>query len=185
MGAMAATARRRRFNVDEYRRMAEAGILREELTELVDGEILRMSPIGSRHGARVARLNHRFVQAVGNRAVVWVQGPLRLGRFTEVQPDLVLLTPRADFYASRVPGPGDVLLVVEVAETSERYDRAVKLPLYARAGVPEAWLVRGRTLEIRRKPSAKGYRDVLSLREGDVSPLVFPEACLPLAFLLA
>lgn len=185
MGAMAATARRRRFDVHEYRRMAEAGILGEELTELVDGEVFRMSPIGGRHGGLVARLTHRFVQAVGDRAVVWVQGPLRLGRFTELQPDVALLKPRADFYASRVPGPADVLLVVEVAETSEPYDRGVKLPLYAKGGVPEAWLLRRRTLEIHRRPSTKGYRDVRALSEGEASPAAFPEASLSLEFLLA
>src|SRR5438552_12280642 len=134
--------RRRRFTVEEYHRMAEAGILSEDdRVELIEGEIVQMSPIGPRHSACVDRLNALFTSRLRRRAIVRVQNPIVLSRWTEPQPDLTLLRPRADFYAERHPGPADVLLAVEVAETSGVYDRGTKLALYARARIPEVWLV--------------------------------------------
>jgi Uma2 family endonuclease len=133
---------RRLFTVAEYHKMAEAGILSEDdRVELLEGEIVAMSPIGSRHAGLVNRLNRLFSQRAGDQVVVSVQNPVRLGGYSEPQPDLALLRPRADFYTSSHPGPEDVLLAVEVAETSAAVDREVKVPLYARFGVPEVWLV--------------------------------------------
>jgi hypothetical protein len=138
---MAGAALRRRFTVDDYYRMAEAGILSErDRVELIDGEVVAMSPIGARHAACVSRANQALVLAAGGSAIVQPQGPVRLNRFNEPQPDLMLLLPRADFYASAHPGPHDVLLVVEIADSSLRYDRDVKARLYAEWGVPEYWL---------------------------------------------
>lgn len=133
---------RRRFTVEDFYRMLEAGILTEDdRVELIDGEIVEMSPIGSRHAASVNRLMRYFIRHLGDAVVVTAQNPLRLNREAEPVPDVLVLKPRADFYAESHPGPDDVLLVVEVSDTTLAYDRRVKLPLYARAGVPEVWIV--------------------------------------------
>ena len=122
--------------------MGQAGILGEDdRLELLEGEIVEMAPIGSRHQSVVDRLTRLFSNRVGDAAVVRVQGPVRLGDDSEPQPDLLLLRRRADFYATAHPGPEDVLLLVEVPDTSTEYDREVKLPLYARHGIAEVWLV--------------------------------------------
>jgi len=165
---MALTVVRRRFTVDEYHRMAEAGILGEDdRVELIEGEIVTMSPIGSRHASCVAKLTALFSR-VQEQWIVWVQNPIRLGKHSEPQPDVALLKPREDFYATAHPGPEDILLVVEIAETSTDYDRTVKVPLYARFGIPEVWLVdlAGEHIEVYRKPSPQGYREVQHLRRG-------------------
>jgi len=122
--------------------MARAGVLTEdERVELVRGEIVPMSPIGSRHAACVSRLDMRLQQWARERFVVFVQNPIRLDDDSEPQPDLAVLKPRGDFYADAHPMPGDVLLVIEVADASVGYDREEKAPLYAGAGIPEMWLV--------------------------------------------
>jgi hypothetical protein len=178
-GGMAVLLLRRRFTVDEYHRMAEAGILAEDdRVELIEGEIVEMSPIGSRHAACVKRMTSLFYRQVGQKAIVSVQDSIRLTGHSEPQPDLALLKPRPDFYAKAHPGPEDVLLVVEVAETSPDYDRTVKVPLYARSGVPEVWLVdlAGEGVEVYRQPSPQGYREVRQARRGQrLTPEAFPD----------
>ncbi|MCC6714389.1 MAG: Uma2 family endonuclease [Gammaproteobacteria bacterium] len=135
-------ARRHRINVPDYHRMAEAGILREnDRVELIEGEIIDMTPTGIRHAGTVARLEHLLNHAIDERAIVWAQNPIVLGEQSEPEPDIALVRSRQDFYTSSHPTAADVLLVIEVADTSLRYDREVKMPLYARHGVPEAWLV--------------------------------------------
>lgn len=180
---MSAPFTTRRFTVDEYHRMVEAGVLHEDdRVELLDGQIVVMTPIGSRHAATVDRLTHLFSQRVGNRAIVRVQNPIVLGQYWEPQPDLCLLRPRDDFYASAHPRDADVLLVVEVADTSASDDRERKLPEYARAGVAEAWLVdlERDAVEVHREPGPEGYREVNVLRVGDtLVPLLFPAASIP------
>lgn len=165
---------KRRFTVAEYYKMAEAGIFSEDdRVELLDGEIVEMAPIVSSHAAVVDRLTRLFGRLVGEAAVVRVQNPIRLSRYSEPQPDLALLKPRSDFYAQAHPGPEDVLLVVEVAETSVGIDRKVKMPLYAKAGIPEVWLVdlEGERVEVYRKPSSRRYGEVQKLRRGrSISP---------------
>jgi Uma2 family endonuclease len=134
---------RRRFTVDDYHRMGEVGILSPtDRVELIDGEIVSMTPTGPRHGASVDRTNRVLVTAVGTSAIVRVQGSVRLDLFHEPEPDIVLLRPRADFYASAHPGPADILLVIEFAESSIDYDRDIKKRVYAKAGVVEI-LARG------------------------------------------
>lgn len=160
---MTAPVLKRRFTVDDFQQMGRTGILTEDdRVELIEGEVVQMSPIGSRHAACVGRLTRLFGRAVGDRAIVWVQNPVDLGKSSEVHPDLALLRPRPDFYAPRHPTSTDVLLLVEVAATSEDYDRDVKLPLYARAGIPEVWLVdlQKDRVEIHRKPMGQSYGDV-------------------------
>jgi len=185
---MAVQLLKRLFTVEEYHRMAEAGILGEDdRVELLDGEIVAMSPIGSRHAGLVNRLTRLFSQRAGDQVIVSVQNPIRLGEHSEPQPDLALLRPRADFYAEAHPGSEDVLLVVEVAETSAAYDREVKVPLYARYGIPEVWVVdpAGDSVEVYRHPSPQGYQDVQTLRRGEsVAPLLLPEICLAVDVIL-
>ena len=177
---MAIQLSKRLFTVAEYHRMGEAGIFSEDdRVELIEGEIVEMTPIGSRHQASVDRLSELFFGQLAGQAVLRVQGPIRLGERSEPQPDLTVLRRRADFYAAAHPAPQDVLLVVEVAETSAMYDREVKVPLYARAGIPEVWLVdlAGARVEVYRHPSPQGYREIRTARRGDrvaseaVSPL--------------
>lgn len=148
------------YTVAEYHRMGESGIfLPDARVELIDGEIIDMTPIGSRHAGIVKRLIRVFSRAVGDGAIVAAQDPISLGDFSEPQPDLALLRFREDFYARSHPRPEEILLVVEVSDATLQYDREVKLPLYARAGIPEAWLVDvdAGALEIHRRPSGGRY----------------------------
>ena len=157
------------FNVSDYYRMAAAGVFSEDdRVELIEGEILEMSPTGSRHAARVDRLNAALSRLVGGAAIVRVQSPLHLNDFSEPLPDISLLKPRDDFYEHSHPTPEDVLLVIEVADTSAAYDRTVKVPLYARAGVPEVWLVDlvKNEAEVYSRPEGGVYRDVRRVARG-------------------
>lgn len=131
-----------KFTVEQYDRMIEAGVFPPGYrAELIDGEIVEMSPIGPRHAACVGRLTQRLSLLLQREAIVWVRNPIRLDDRSEPEPDICVLKPRADFYGQSLPTPADVLLVVEVSETTLDYDRRRKLPLYARALVPEVWIV--------------------------------------------
>jgi Uma2 family endonuclease len=133
---------RHRITVRDYHRMAEIGVLAADArVELIDGEIIDMAPIGRDHQSIVDRLNRLFVRAVGDDAIVRVQGSIRLSEWSEPEPDVVLLAPRPDFYRGAFASGEDALLVVEVSDTTLRYDRDVKAPLYARHGVPEVWVI--------------------------------------------
>jgi len=133
---------RHRISVDAFHRMGEVGILgAADRVELIDGEIIDMSPIGALRAAIVARLASYFSQRLGGAAVVWCQNPVRLDDISEPEPDIAILRPKADFYMTAHPGPTDVLLVIEVADTSLAYDLGTKVPLYARHGIPEAWVI--------------------------------------------
>ena len=183
------TPTRRRFDVDAYYRMAETGILSpKDRLELIDGEIIEMAPIGSAHGGKVNRLTSLVARlAADGRVIASVQSPLRLDPYNEPQPDLMLLRPRADFYESSHPTAADVLLLVEVADSSLAYDRGPKLALYARHGVPEVWIVDlvGRALEVCREPGADGYAQRRRVSEGQTTPLLVPGLAIDVAALLA
>ena len=159
---------RRRFAVDEYYLMAKAGILHEDdRVELIEGEIVDMAAIGSRHAAAVKRVvDLLLAREVRQYALLSVQDPVRLSEHSEPQPDIVLLRRRSDYYVTAHPGPDDILLIIEVADTSADYDREIKAPLYARAGITEFWLVdlEGGYVELYRSPSAEGYRQVRTVR---------------------
>lgn len=134
--------RRHRFNRADYHRMGEVGILGEDdRVELIDGEIIEMTPIGSQHGGRVKRLVYLLTRAVAQHAIVAAQDPVILDDRSEPEPDLALLRPRADFYTESHPRPADVLLLIEVADTSLQKDRQIKVPLYARHRIPETWII--------------------------------------------
>ncbi|HMA37980.1 MAG TPA: Uma2 family endonuclease [Chloroflexia bacterium] len=133
---------RRLFTVAEYYRMAEVGILRDnDRTELIRGEITKMTPIGIRHAACVDELTAQLTGQLQQPARVRIQGPLHLSDYSEPQPDVLVLRPRADRYTTAHPTPADVLLLIEVSDTTYDFDRSVKLPLYAQAGIPEVWLI--------------------------------------------
>lgn len=156
---------RHRITVDEYYRMAELGLLAGDArVELIEGEIIDMAPIGSRHGAAVGRLDRLLQRAVGDRAIVFVQNPIRLSRSSEPQPDLAVVRPREDFYEARHPTGPDTLLIVEVSEATLRYDRQIKVPLYARHGIPDVWIVDLTSNQIHffRAPAGDEYADVSS-----------------------
>jgi len=177
--AATATLPHRCFTADEYHRMGEAGILRDDdRVELIDGQIVEMAAIGDRHVSRVIELNAIFASRVGQRAWVSVQNPLRLSKQSEPQPDLVLMRRASDKGVTGAPHPEDVLLLIEVADTTLPYDRDTKLPLYAAAGIPEVWILdlAGDRLRVYREPDGLDYRraDIL-LRDATVSPLAFPD----------
>jgi Uma2 family endonuclease len=139
---MATTTQHWRFSVADFHKMAAAGILGEEdRAELIDGEVRPMTPIGPLHSGLEIRLTTLLTDRLGKAALVSVQNPVRLSDYSEPQPDIVVLRPRSDFYQSSHPTPADVLLLIEVCDTSVDYDQVEKLPRYAAAGVPEVWIV--------------------------------------------
>jgi Uma2 family endonuclease len=185
---MSAEIIKKRFTVDEYYRMVEVGILQpKERVELIDGEIVEMSPISHRHGVRVIRLTTLFVKAFDERGIVSVQGSIRLKDWTEPQPDFVVFKPRPDFYAGKKTAPQDVLFLMEVSDASLRYDRNVKVPLYAAAGIPEVWVedAKNDILYVYRDPRDGSYSVMIEAKRGDfISPLAFPDIQFPIDHLL-
>jgi Uma2 family endonuclease len=180
---------RKRFNVDEYYRMAETGIIGpEERVELIDGEVLEMTPIGHRHAISVDLATETFVLSFAGRAIVRIQNPLRLGKYTEPVPDVVLLKHRADRYRGRTVMAEDAILVMEVSDTTLRYDRDIKRPMYAAAGIPEMWIVNLETDElfVYRDPVNGVYTTSLVVsRSGSISVSAFPETNFKIDDLLA
>jgi Uma2 family endonuclease len=161
--------RRHRITLAEYHRMGEADVFGPDpRLELIEGEIVDMAPIGSRHAGIVNFLNDRLQRAAGGRAIAAIQNPLVLGEGTEVQPDVALLRPRIDFYRFRHPQAADAFLVIEVADQTLRYDRDVKVALYAAAGVPEVWLVDLNT------PALTVFRGLSGGRYDDVATIIDP-----------
>ena len=169
--------------------MGEAGILPEDnRLELIAGDIILREPIGAYHAGTVDRLIRLWTSRLGDRAIVRVQNPVQFPQEdSELQPDVVLLRPREDFYTTAHPQAADVLLLIEVADTTLRLDRRVKIPLYARVGIREVWLVDLTTarLEVYREPQGDRYGNVRVLMRGErVSPEAFPDLSLDLAELV-
>jgi Uma2 family endonuclease len=161
----------RRFTVEEYYAMVYAGILHpDERVELIEGGVVPMPPIGSRHNGVVAWLTRTLTRAVADDAIVLVQGAVRVNPYSEPQPDLAILRARPDYYRGSLPGPGDVLFLIEVAETSILHDRNEKIPLYALAGIPEVWLVNleAAVIEVFRAPEGTSYREQTVHPHGEV-----------------
>jgi Uma2 family endonuclease len=173
----------RLFTVKDYYRMAEAGIFHEDdRVELIEGEIVEMTPIGSWHASVVDVLNNLLVRKLSPASgIVRVQSPIHLHDLSEPQPDVSVLKPRPDRYRAAHPGPEDLLLIIEVADSSVDYDRVVKLPLYARSGIPEVWIVyrEAEAIEIHRQASGEGFREVRrALRGETISPAALPDVWL-------
>ncbi len=159
-----------RLNISQYHQMNEVGILSEnDKVELINGEIIEMSPIGRRHAACVDRINRLFSNILGIKVIVRVQNPIILNNLSEPEPDIALLQPRADFYESGHPQPKDIFLLIEVADSSLEYDRDVKIPLYASSGITEVWLVDiyEQVIIVYRYPSENGYSDIQKLSRGE------------------
>ena len=178
--ALAFLPQRHRLTVDQYYRMAEAGILKEDdRVELIEGEIIDMPPIGIDHAYFVNRLTSLFIQSVGLQANVSSQNPIRLNSRSEPQPDIALLRYRDDFYRHAHPRPEDIILLVEVSDTTLRYDTEVKLPLYARHEIPEVWIVdlEHQRLEVFRRPEGGVYVEMFSPnRDETIAPIGLVEA---------
>ena len=167
---MAVQVERRLFTADEYHRLIETGFFGpDERLELIDGEIVTMSPLGTRHPSCVVRLTDLFTQRLGMRALISVQNPVVLGERQEFQPDVAILRRREDYYATRRPGAADALLVVEVGDTTFALDRSLKVPRYAAAGVPEVWLLdlQRDVLLVFDTPESGGYAGSRVVRRGE------------------
>jgi Uma2 family endonuclease len=165
---------RHRLTVDQYHQMARAGVLAADArVELIDGEIIDMAPIGTGHWSVVSRLTDIFASALHGKAIVSVQSSLRLGDFSEPEPDLAVFKYRADFYAERHPTAADTLLVIEVADTTAPYDRNVKVPLYAKHGVPEVWIIDLEASIVRfyRRPEGERYLDTTTTATPGPTPI--------------
>jgi Uma2 family endonuclease len=176
---------RHRLTVGEYYRMGEAGILPPDArVELIEGEIIDMPPIGSPQAGTVTYLGNKIKATVGDRVIISIQNPVFLDLHSEPQPDITLLRPRPDFYRSAHPTPADVLLIIEVADTSLAYDTQIKLPLYALHGIPEVWLadLPNRRFIVHRTPTQMGFQDVQTLTDfSAVTPLLLPEVSIDLS----
>jgi Uma2 family endonuclease len=185
---MATEISRRLFTVHDYHRMVDAGILSEDdRVELIHGEILAMSPIGPPHNAAILRATQSLVRIVGDRAIVGVQGSVRLDEYDEPQPDLYLLRPKNDFYASGHAGPADIFLIIEVADSSLEYDQDVKMHLYAETGVPEYWIadIQNECVIAYSDIEGNSYRHVRRFQRGDtLAPKLLPECRIPVDVLL-
>ena len=171
---------KRLFTRDEYYAMAEAGILKpEDRVELIEGEIYRMTPIGNRHAGCVTRLVDGFASLIAaKRAMLSPQNPVFLSDVSEPQPDITLLRRHEGLYSTDHPTPEDVLLLVEVADSSIGFDRHTKIPLYALCGISEVWLIdiNKEIVEVHRDPARNGYRSVQRFRCGDrIAPQAFPD----------
>ena len=172
------TPTRYKLSVEDYHKLGKAGVLTEDArVELIEGELIEMAPIGSRHTGTVSRLHDLLYEQIRGLALVWQQNPVTLPPGSEPQPDLMLLKHRADHYVDALPIATDVLLIIEVSDTSLEYDRGEKLRIYASHGIVEYWIVdlSARRFEVYRHPSATGYASKLELGTADtVSPLALP-----------
>ena len=174
---------RHKLDVDDYHRMAQAGILTEDdRVELIHGELIVMSPMGDDHASIVSRLNRVFVRGFGDHAIVSPQNPVHVDRHNEPQPDFTILRPRADFYRSGGATPADVLILIEVSDSSLRFDRKYKQELYSLARIAEYWIVdlRSHAIEVYRTPSGPKYAEQRIYRPGEtIVPSLAPDFAFP------
>ncbi|MEE9398329.1 MAG: Uma2 family endonuclease [Methylococcales bacterium] len=172
------------ISIMDYQKMAETGILSSDVrVELIEGEIIDMAPIGSTHASYVNRLNREIVRAVNNTALVSVQNPIILGHLSEPEPDFALLKPKANDYVDSLPNAADILLLIEIADTTIKYDRQIKAPLYARFSIPEYWLIstQERNISVFQKPIEGEYTTVKTQPlPTNISPLLLPDIKLEL-----
>lgn len=171
------------FSREDYHKMVVSGVLSEDdRVELIHGEIVEKMPIGPSHGACVKRLNQCFSRLADDFAIVSVQDPLAIGKYSEPEPDLALLKPRDDFYADSHPQAADVLLLIEVSDSSIVYDRRTKLPLYATNGIPQVWIVdlQRREIAVFSEPANGEYQTARVFMRGEAIPLdLFPGEVFP------
>ena len=175
-----------RFTVQDYYRMGEVGIIPpDQKTELIDGKVVYMTPPGPGHSGTVLLIDRAF-EGLGKRVIVSAQNPLRVDSHNEPQPDVAVLRPRDDFYTETHPKPADVLLVIEVSDSSLLKDTKVKRPKYAEAGIVEYWIVdlNFRCVHVCREPQGKEYRSIRKVSRGTIAPLAFPDYAVKVADLL-
>ncbi len=170
----------RQFTVEQYHRMGETGILHEDdRVELIEGEIVDMTPVGIRHKACVKRLNTLFNSLINtNQALIGVQDPLILDEYNEPEPDIVLFHYRQDYYENQHPSAEDALLVIEVADTSLPYDQNIKVPLYAKSHIQELWIVdlQSNSVQTYRSSNGESFQEIQTYSEQDtITPLAFPK----------
>ncbi|GIK55132.1 MAG: hypothetical protein BroJett015_07950 [Chloroflexota bacterium] len=185
---MTVQVKRHLISVERYDQMIAAGIIQEdERLELLGGEIIEMSPIGIPHAACVKRLNRLFSRKLDEQVIIGVQDPIHIDQYSEPQPDIVVLNLRDDYYAGGHPEPEDILLLVEVADTSLAYDREEKLPRYAQAGIVEVWIVNliEQQIEVYLRPSPQGYQQTAIFNgKQTVIPVAFPQLTLKVSQIL-
>jgi Uma2 family endonuclease len=164
------TIPRRALTVEQFQKMAEVGILKDDdRVELIEGELIEMAPIGPALAYRVHETCELLRRLVGDRAIVWSQNPIALPTKNQPQPDIALLAPPSAKYRSALPTAADVLLIIEVADSSLAYDRDVKTKIYAAHGIPEMWIqdVQSATLWVYRDPIGDSYSRIISLQKSD------------------
>lgn len=174
MAIATAPVRKHLTDIKEWQKLGEANIFPPgSRLELIEGEILEMAPIGCNHSGHVIRLTNFFAPLLNKNAIINVQNPLQLGDLSEPEPDFMLLKPNADFYCSRHPNAGDVLLLIEVADSSLSFDQNQKLRLYAQHNIAEYWLMNlnDSCLEVYRQPHGDCYGEKTTLRVGDTVTL--------------
>lgn len=173
---------RHRWTIEAYHKLADYIFDENARVELIEGEIYDMAPIGSLHAGKLERLRRLLEQAIGDRALVFSQNPVALGTHSEPQPDIAILIPRQDFYEAAHPGPDDILLLIELADSSIDYDRGIKIPFYARYQIPEVWLVslKEKCLEAYHGPAGDEYQYVDFYREGLVPLQSLPDVVINL-----
>lgn len=178
----------RKFTVEEYEKMATEGIIKpDEKVELIRGEIIKMSPMGTRHAACIARLTQLLYRKFGDLILLGVQNPIRLNNNSQPEPDLSLLIPRADFYVAAYPCPQDIYLIIEVSDSTLDYDRYTKIPLYAEANIQEVWIInlKEECLEVYRHPLNGSYQAMQKYYRGEsIFIESFPEIELTLTEIL-
>ena len=178
------TPHRYRLTVADYHRLAALGIFNEDSRiELIEGDLIVMAPIDSQHAGHLDRIAQPIFRQT-TQSIVRIQSPIRLSDYSEPEPDLTILRYRADFYTNAHPTPADVLLIIEIADSTLRYDRDIKIPLYAKAGIPEVWLLNlaDRQVAVYRHPSTGGYRQIqFPVPEERFSPALLPELVLKAA----
>ncbi|MFQ3584087.1 MAG: Uma2 family endonuclease [Cyanobacteriota bacterium] len=177
-----------KFTIEHYELMEKVGIFQPEArVELIRGDIVVMSPVGLKHAVTINRLTRFWVQQLGEQAIVSIQNPFRIPDYSEPEPDIAILKPRQDFYANKFPVPEDILLIIEVADTSLRYDQTTKLSLYAESLIPDYWIanLENNTLEIYRHPqnTSYGQQSIIDRNEIPFAPLAFPDITLTLEVL--
>ncbi len=183
------TPTRHKLTVDDYHKLGDAGVLNEDSrVELIEGELIEMAPIGGPHMGLINRLNKLLVFAVGDAGVVSVQNAVTLPPWSEPQPDFAILRPGADTRHAPVPNPPDVLWLIEVADTTLAYDRRTKVPIYARAGILEVWVVDANAcaIEVFHSPRSSGYSHAsIHAAPARISPTALPGVVIDVADVFA
>jgi Uma2 family endonuclease len=177
-------AAKHRLTVLDFHRMVKAGILGEDdRVELIEGELFDMAPIGSQHASIVDALVEMLTLGAKGRVLVRAQGPLQIPLHNEPLPDVLLLKPRADRYRNAWPQPQDVRLIIEVADSTVARDRDVKIPIYGRHGIPEAWLVdvQRQVITVYQQPCGEGYRRAAEIGSGSLVPACLPDVMVSFA----